>query len=209
MTLRHATHSTIATWRLGALFAGAALLALSCATPAQAFIISVNETITSTAPSFGDSTFTGESIFTADGSVRTIFPSSRWPGPDLVGNICIPPCPALPGAAVIWQFGGTLVPVIATADGSVFPVDAFALGTTDPGDPVTPPLITIALDLLPGFAPFDVSGPIFAFDAAELVGTWKISVSEVPEPSTLFLLGAGLGALAFVRRRRARVPAPS
>jgi hypothetical protein len=63
-------------------------------------------------------------------------------------------------------------------------------------------MVNIGLDLLPGFAPLDISGSILTFDAPVPVGTWEIRVSEVPEPTSLTLLGVGLASLPALRRRR-------
>jgi hypothetical protein len=66
-----------------------------------------------------------------------------------------------------------------------------------------PPVIPIFTD---GIVPEVISGGIFAFDDPEQVGTWTVTVSDVPGP----IAGAGLpgliaacgGPLAWWRRRR-------
>jgi hypothetical protein len=203
-----------------ALSAGAALmLALLWTAPAHAtliatpILVNAEETITwLTPPSFTGATFTGtssfmtgkffntDSSFSSDGTFgsesynATPLPPNIVPSPPEI-DILIPGNPILPGDAIVWEFGG----LTSFASGNGFDTQAFSPGTSDPIDSPLPPNIRIALDLAAGFAPIDLSGPIFAFDAPVQIGIWEIRLTEaVPEPGSLLLLGIGLAALATV-----------
>jgi hypothetical protein len=154
----------------------------------------------------GDSTFaTGSFITTESGTF--FFADSFFGATSIVGippnpvSFFIPPDPILPGDTLVWQLGGT----VHTTAGD-FPTYAFT-----PGEPILPadppasaPLITLATNLVSGFTPIDLSGPIVAFDAPVQIGTWEIRITEaVPEPGSLALLGIGLAALATVAKARA------
>jgi hypothetical protein len=56
--------------------------------------------------------------------------------------------------------------------------------------------------LIPGFAPIDITGPIYAFDAAVQVGTWEVRLEPAPEPGSLVLLCSALAGFGVIRRRR-------
>ena len=120
-------------------------------------------------------------------------------------NPAYPPSPAnllLPavqinwGDSIVWQFGGSIATAVAT-----YPVTACRAGLEEPPDPCL--AASIAFDLVGGFAPIDLSGGVFAFDSPVQIGTWEVRVSEVPEPSSLVLLGVGLASLPAFRRWRA------
>ena len=193
------------------------LLALGIAGPAHALTISVEQSIIWQTPSmFPGATFTGSSSFATgtlnidqhfvqDGSFgaqtyTVLFPPDPMYPPDPI-NIFVPPNPCLPGDAIIWQFGG----LMATAGNNFFTA-AYPPTPIFPPVPLTPPAITIGLNLTPGFAPIDVSGGILTFDAPVQVGTWEIRVTQgVPEPSTwaMMILGfAGIGFMACRRRNK-------
>jgi hypothetical protein len=205
-------------------------LLLVMAGPAHALMISVEESIIWQTPSqFPGATFTGSSsfatgtfnpdhVFRQDGSFgaqtyTVLFPPVPLtpPGPVVPPNMLIgllfPPNPILSGDAIIWQFGG----LMATG-GNNFVTDAFPPGALLPAVQLPavqlPPAITIGLNLTEGFAPIDVTGGIFTFDAPVQVGTWEIRVTEaVPEPSTWAMLLLGFAGVGFMAYRRKSKPA--
>jgi hypothetical protein len=123
-------------------------------------------------------------------------------------SILYPPNPAFPpdpveillpavqinwGDSIAWRLEGTLAAVVAS-----LPVSACGVGDAFPPNPCN--AISIGSDLVGGFSPIDVSGGVFAFDSPVQIGTWEIKISEVPEPSSLVLLGVGLALLPALRR---------
>jgi hypothetical protein len=92
---------------------------------------------------------------------------------------------------------------VGTAGG--FPAFAFASGETPTETPPGPPIIPIGTlsDLLPAV---QASGDLFAFDGAVQVGTWRVTMTDVPEPASVALLASALtGFIAFRRRGRKRL----
>jgi hypothetical protein len=198
---------------------------LVMAGPAHALMISVEESIIWQTPSvFPGATFTGNSsfatgTFNSDGfhqhgsfgaqTYTVLFPPAPTPpGPVVPPNMLIallfPPQPILSGDAIIWQFGG----LMATG-GNNFVTDAFPPGALLPAVQLPAvQAITIGLNLTEGFAPIDVTGGIFTFDAPVQVGTWEIRVTEsVPEPSTWAMMLLGFAGVGFTAYRRKLKPA--
>jgi hypothetical protein len=193
-------------------------LLLVMAGPAHALMISVEESIIWQTPSvFPGATFTGSSsfatgTFNSDGfhqhgsfgaqTYTVLFPPDPVYPPDPI-NIFFPPNPILSGDAIIWQFGG----LMATGGNNFF-TGAYPPEPFFPPVPLTPPAITIGLNLTTGFAPIDVTGGIWTFDDPVQVGTWEIRVTEaVPEPSTWAMLLIGFAGVGFMAYRRKSKPA--
>ncbi len=105
-----------------------------------------------------------------------------------------------------------------TLSGTAGAFDAFAFptGTLTPTPPPIVPLIDLGSFATAGGSMLSSSGPIFAFPTAVptgpisplnnigvgvQVGTWGVTVTAIPEPSTLVLLGMGLAGVGIVRRR--------
>src|SRR3972149_4019435 len=64
------------------------------------------------------------------------------------------------------------------------------------------PTIIATFDKTPAELTFDESGNLYAFENYIQLGTTEIiRLSQVPEPSTLLLLGSGLAGLAVLRKR--------
>jgi hypothetical protein len=83
---------------------------------------------------------------------------------------------------------------------ATFPATAFAPGTALPNEQHGPPIVPVGTFLQQG-PPIRLSGPIVAFDAPVVVGTYDITMSTVPEPATLPLALGGIGLLLWTRRR--------
>ena len=221
------THSfQRATWSLrwglgccvGALLVALASAPAGAATLATSFLIQTEVAIIWQTPPFAPSTFTGTSTFERGrfNADNVFFSAGSFNGSTFTSvpilpsgplDILYPGGPIFSGDAIIWQFGG-----VATAVGGPFTADAFPGGPILPSGPTAPsapPLITVALNLQPGFAPFEVTGPIIAFDDPVQIGTYDIRVRFVPAPSTLLLLGLGLAGLAALRRPKVSVRAQS
>src|SRR6266851_4913014 len=207
-------------WGLGCCV-GALLLTLAsapagAATLATSFLIQTEVAIIWQTPPFAPSTFTGTSAFVRGhfNADNIFFGAASFGGSSFTSvpiqppqpiDILYPPSPAFAGDAIIWQFGGA-----AAAVGGPFTIDAFPpTPLVPPTPPAAPPLIELARNLQPGFAPFEVTGPIIAFDDPVQIGTYDIRVRFVPAPPTLLLLGLGLAGLAALRRPKVSVRAQS
>ena len=93
----------------------------------------------------------------------------------------------------------------ATASGSLQAPAPAPLGEIEFGRLPPPPLVPGASDPVPLPPPGGATGPALADNIAlETNGLHGfINVSQVPEPSVLLMMLAGIGAIAFVIRRRA------
>jgi hypothetical protein len=100
---------------------------------------------------------------------------------------------ALDHNQVRWKLSGLIHSILPD-----FYTDGWPL---DPGIPVATD-IPIASNLMPGFGPMEMTGPIRAFDGTVQVGAWDMQVSQAPELATLALVGLGLARLAAARRRK-------
>ena len=111
-----------------------------------------------------------------------------------------------PGTALSFTFGGTYQSM-----GSPLPAahPAFALAPAavvgpSQGVPASAPSIALGTLASPAFSPIDLTGPIYAFGTTQVVGSWEVSVSSVPEPSPLALGAAGLAVVAVLRCHQRR-----
>jgi hypothetical protein len=85
------------------------------------------------------------------------------------------------------------------------PYSALAFNTVDlPNTAPNPPIIPLGV-FDPAFPPDPIRGNIVAFDDPNIIGTWEVSVSAVPEPGSAALLAPGFVlVLAWRLMRRAR-----
>lgn len=109
------------------------------------------------------------------------------------------PCFGQSSCAISFSFGGL-------AQG--FPAGAFQTGNVPSAAPTPPPILPIAF-LQPGDPcspgdPCHASGPIVAFDAPVVIGSWEVSIHSTPLPAALPLFATGLGALGLLGWRRKR-----
>ncbi len=178
--------------------------------PEPPLFINVDESIVWQTPSpYPGATLTGSSLFETGFLSDGAFQPNGSFGPQTY-SISYPPNPPYPpspvtiflpavqinwGDSIAWELEGALAAAVAS-----FQVSACGVGEAFPPNPCN--AISIGGDLVGGFAPIDLSGPVLAFDSPVQIGTWEIKVSEVPEPSTLALLGVGLAFLPALRRRR-------
>ena len=103
------------------------------------------------------------------------------PGPCFQADLC----------SITASFDGTF----DTPTGS-FPTMLFDMGATLPS---APPSQLPAVQIPVGGA----SGPLVTFDDPVQIGNWTATVTPAPEPSTLFFIAAGLGAIARKPKYRA------
>jgi hypothetical protein len=185
---------------------------------AEAFFVDIEVSIVWTNPQSFPNTFSGDSFFTAgdfcptDPTAFCGIPFGAHTYTDVPVepadpiDIFFPPDPILPNDTIVWQFAG----FIHAGPETYLPTFAFPSSPVLPAAPPTSdPLILIGVHLMPGFAPIDVTGPIYAFDSWVQVGTYEIRVapSAAPEPGSLLLVGIALGALVTlggVKRRGSR-----
>ena len=90
--------------------------------------------------------------------------------------------------------GPPILPTFFFADGSVFP-------SASPMPPPIIPLGSLGSNFAPTPPPIFQSGPIVAYDDPVVVGTWTVSVTEVPEPASALLVISGISGI-LVRRRK-------
>jgi PEP-CTERM motif len=177
---------------------------------AEPLFINVDESITWATPSpYPGATLTASSEFEFGTTINDVFEPSGSFG-SRTYSITYPPNPAFPpspveillpavqinwGDSIEWALEGSLLAPIAT-----FPASACGVGVAFPPNPCSE--FPVALNLVGGFAPINVSGGIFAFDSPVQLGTWDIKITQVPEPTSWMLLGVGFASLAAFRRRR-------
>ena len=177
----------------------------------QPLFINVQESIVWQTPSpFPGATLTAVSLFeTGFLSNSSLQPTDSFGSENY--SILYPPDPNFPpnpveillpavqinwGDSIAWQFAGFLATAVATFSTGPCQSPAFSDGSN-------PCSVQIGRDLVGGFAPIDLTGGVFAFDSAVQIGTWEIKVSEVPEPATWMLLGAGFALVPVLQRWRA------
>jgi hypothetical protein len=110
------------------------------------------------------------------------------------------PCFGLTSCQINFSFGGTAGGFGAFA----FAQFSDALNFIPPGPNNIPIAIFEPPDPCINGAICQASGPIVAYDAPVVVGTWEVTISETPLPAALPLFATGLGALGLFGWRRKR-----
>jgi|HubBroStandDraft_5_1064220.scaffolds.fasta_scaffold44579_2 hypothetical protein len=109
------------------------------------------------------------------------------------------------GTTGTWDFGALLMEISGTSTVQIFPADAAdGLGSGSPPLSLTLPLTTLSAL---GFPAFDEVDPTITFILADNLYTdnsGQFNLSQVPEPTTVSVVGVLVCAMAgLVRRRRA------
>jgi hypothetical protein len=109
------------------------------------------------------------------------------------------------GTTGTWDFGALLMEISGTSTVQIFPADAAdGLGSGSPPLSLTLPLTTLSAL---GFPVFDEVNPTITFILADNLYTdnsGQFNLSQVPEPTTVSVVGVLVCAMAgLVRRRRA------
>lgn len=175
-------------FRLGSFFVGAAALSLSMASAVQAAPVTFTATGNANVVgflTFDDSTFDGTAFQGISNTSITALSLTVFGVAFDLGDV-VPDTTFIDSTGadpIIVNGGGTLADNGANSSISFFPDD-------DSGGP------------LDGDATLEFFGPAFP-NSQFLAVQWVVGeVTDVPEPGTLALFGAGLAALGWVRRRR-------